>query len=291
MNTNHYGNVPETPLAYRPLIRRLQRRRRCVVALIIVAYVFVLFIGLPIHIELAGKVLVSLEGIGIGRFIALFFLVTVAGLLTYSSVMIPVFQSLTVACDPERSLALHRALVRNEPLRSLAVSDALFFLGRYGEAAAALGALPASIAKRCAPAMAYNRVRCAFMLGDMAALSAACAALSQACEPLLAGRGRRAAQCRLMLAEAALMQALSDTAAEDAHIRRLAAELPKTDPAQINVGFFCFLHGLAAYRLQDTEDKIYYLRRTCEIMPKTAIAAEAARYLRGISEGGEGQAL
>lgn len=275
---------------YLPLLRRIRRRRAVVALLAVVAYLLLLALGLPLYLEWMGEVVISREGMPPVLLALSILLILVIHFFAYAAAMSPVYLALTAECDPEKYLVLQSAFVRTEPQRSASFSDGLFFLGRYREAAVAMDSLSPSLAKRNEALILYNRARCAFMLGDLAALSAARAALPPACESHLAKGGKRAAHCRIMLAEAALMQALSDTEAEDAHIRRLAAELPKTDPAQINLGFFCFLHGLAAYRLQDTEDRIYYLRRTCEIMPKTAIAAEAARYLRD-TDGGGGASL
>lgn len=290
---NSANNKKGRPLAafdelkepYLPLLRRIRRRRAVVTLLAVVAYLLLLALGLPLHLEWMGEVVISREGMPPVLLALSFLLILVIHFFAYAAAMSPVYLALTAECDPEKFLVLQSAFVRTEPQRSASFSDGLFFLGRYREAAVAMDSLSPSLAKRNEALILYNRARCAFMLGDLAALSAARAALSPACESHLAKGGKRAAHCRIMLAEADLMYALASPEAEG--LAALSAALPTEDAARINLGFFSFLHGLAAHRLGRTEDKIYYLRRAAEMMPRTAIAAAASQYLATPAESEE----
>ena len=259
-------------LTYEPLIKRIKRRRRWVLALLVVAVLALMLFGTPFSLVLFGETQIAGAGLHPIAVLLLFLLCMVVGTFAYAIASLPIYTAMDVECDPEKQLILNAALSKQTNIQTVMLyANDYFYLGRYPEAIGYAQKMAEHRNERIALTGYLQLARCYYFLGDSASLHQASAEFGRRLSGAVKMKPKPMAVHRSMEEVLCLLCALADHDAEA--IGRIGAAVKPWNALKQTECFVHYLKGLCALRIDDRDEAVFRFKTVREIAPKTVFAA------------------
>ncbi len=265
---------------YRALIAKIQRRRRIVLALDIVALIVFLFSTGTNTTIYADGTIVTKPGLHPvwQAFFAL--LILFVGVIAYAAVSSPILGALNQECDPEKHLVLNQMLNKPKNQESQ-YAAAYLYLGVFPKAIEYADQL---IAKKKVPFVLGGllyRARCAFFLQNYDLLKQDVAQYEFTLQTAKKLKQKARLEYQKILPSLHLLCALADEDTERIETLRHATMV--WGNFKITEGYVNYIKGLAALQVNDKKEAIYRLMSVADCCPKTVLGRLANERLETLS--------
>ena len=154
---------------YDGLIKKIQRKRKTVIVLTIIAVLITITACSPIYIGFLDKTIIDYKGINPVITVLLVLLLFFCELIAYVFVSTPLTTSMDIECDPEKHLTLNTVLNKQKNKDHIYAVDFIYM----GNFEAALNYANKMVANGKPPMQIiglFNKARCEFFLGDFDSL-------------------------------------------------------------------------------------------------------------------------
>lgn len=267
---------------YEPLIKKIKRKRRWVLALTIVAAALVFLFTSSSKIEVMGETVFRYEGLHPLLSIVLLFLCLFVGMVVYAAVSLPLQTAMDQECDPEKQLILHMHLNKQKNIDHIYATDYLY-LGNYAQAMQHACNMMRSPNEEMVLAGIFIQARCDFFTENYEALKVTAANY----ERVLVTSQRLKPKARAAYQKIGnilyLMRAVADGDAEG--IDRLRVTVESWNASKATEGFVNYVKGVAAFRINDRDEAIYRFKSVKEACAKTVLARLSDWYLSRMNAG------
>ncbi len=260
---------------YSALIKKLKTRRNivliigcivlCCITLQFIRF-YMLFKGLHIKDIVSYEMLFPLFAIS-------FWLVAFFMGVAKAAVMLPIQNSLTKECDPEKYMVLSAEFAKTSKL-DLAYATSLIFMGDFRKAVYHAERL--TFNKRYAATGAFNKARCEFFMGEFGAMRKTIQQYDYVATNIKMNEKNRVATEKIKKV-LELMIALSENDKEKIELYR--HEISVWNEGKAIECFIYYMKGLAAYKLEDREECLYRFMYVKENGPKTFFGRSAEEHL------------
>ena len=269
-------NVNLQDIQYDGLIKSLQKKRRRVIALTVIAVLAVLLFASSTQLEIGGETVVSYSGWHPVLTIILILFCIAAGLMAYVAVSTPLTTSLESECDPHKHLILNAKLNKQKNMDAIYAADYMY-LGIYEEALKYTDRMIATDKKSDVLIGLFNRARCEFLQGDCEGLRQTVNRYSDTLS-----KGKELGTKSLLVSQKMnrvlhLMCALLEDDADKIDVLR--ENVKAWSSSTMSQGFVNYLKGVAAYKVEDEQEAIYRLKFVEEFCSKTVLGSLAEEYL------------
>ena len=133
MSNHENGGILMNESKYVALIEKIQKRRKWVVALTVIAIILIVLFASPSKIQVMGETVKESQGLHPVFIVILILLCFSFELIAYALVSMPLSTSMDVECDPEKQLILNKHLNKQKNIDHVYAQD-YFYLGNYAEA-------------------------------------------------------------------------------------------------------------------------------------------------------------
>ncbi len=268
---------------YSELIAKIKKRRRWVIAIMVVALIAIMLFSGSSYIEVMGEPVVDKAGLHPAVTVLLILLCFIVTFIAFSAVSIPLFSSMDQECDPEKQLILNMHLNKTNS----ADVDAIFacdylYLGMYIECMNYAKKLVATGKELPVLTGLFCKARCEFLMGDFASFGQTAsdyAATLSGCKKLKAKQLEAHQKIGEVLR---LMFAISS--GDAATINELRGRIEPWAQSVAIEGFINYVKGLAAAQIGDKDEAVYRFKSVKERCSKTVFASLADQHLAGLSE-------
>lgn len=261
---------------YSDIISKIQRKRKLVIALTIVAVLLVLLLTTPTQLEIMGETIIDYKGLHPVLIVLLVLLCFFIEMIAYAAVSLPLNTSMDQECDPEKQLILNMHLNKQKNIDHIYAVDYLY-LGNYEESIKYAGKMIQSSNEQMILAGVFNQARCEFLLGDYDLFRKTATQYESklsSCQKLNPKTKIAYQKINDILC---LMCAISDNDIEKTNNIRGNIEVWNTSKA--TEGFVNYIKGIAAYKVDDKEEAIYRFKLVSENCSKTVLAGLSEEYL------------
>ena len=261
---------------YNELIAKIQRKRKWIISLTIVAVLLVLLFATPTQLEIMGETIIHYKGLHPILIVLLVLLCFLIEIIAYAVVSLPLNSSMDQECDPEKQLVLNINLSKQKNIDHIYAVDYLY-LGNYAEALKYAEKMTQSSNKQMVLIGLFNQARCEFFLDNYDSFRSTVTEYESklsSCQELKPKIKIVYQKIRNILN---LMCAISDNDAEKIDELRNNIEIWNTSKA--TEGFVNYIKGIAAYNADDKEEAIYRFKLVKENCSKTVLAGLSEEYL------------
>lgn len=266
---------------YVALIEKIQKRRKWVVALTVIAIILIVLFASPSKIQVMGETVKESQGLHPVFIVILILLCFSFELIAYALVSMPLSTSMDVECDPEKQLILNKHLNKQKNIDHVYAKD-YFYLGNYAEALKYADKMIQSPNEQTVLVGLFNRARCEFFTEDYEAVQQTAAQY----QSKLSSCQKIKPKIKLTYQKVGhvldLMCAISENDVEGMNALRGAIEAWNTLKA--TEGFLNYLKGLAAYKANDSEEAIYRFKAVQEACSKTVLCELSDHYIQSLRD-------
>ncbi len=267
---------------YEPLIKKIKRKRRWVLALTIVAAVLVLLFTSSHETEVMGETVISYEGLHPAVTVVLLLVCWFVGMVAYAAVLLPLQTSMDQECDPEKQLILNMHLNKQKNIDHIYAGDYLY-LGNYAQAMQHACNMMRSPNEEMVLAGLFIQARCDFLTENYEALKLTSANYERALLTSQRLKPKVKAVYHKINNILYLMRAVADGDLES--VNRLRVTVESWNNSKATEGFVNYVKGVAAFCVSDREEAIYRFKTVKEACAKTVLARLSAWYLSRMNEG------
>ena len=265
-----------TDSKYSDLIVKIQKKRKFIIGLSIVAVLLVLLFTTPTQLKIMGETIVDYKGLHPVLIVLLVLICFFVELIAYAVVSLPLNTSMDQECDPEKQLILNMNLNKQKNVDHIYAVDYLY-LGNYQEALKYAGKMIQSSNEQMILAGSFNQARCEFFLGNFDSFHQTVAQY----ESKLSGCQKLKPKTKIAYQKInnilSLMLAIADNNAEKINEFRSNVEIWNTSKA--TEGFVNYIRGVAACKVGDKEEAIYRFKLVKENCSKTVLSGLSEEYL------------
>lgn len=268
-----YWMPPSTE--YDTLIKSIQRKRKMVIVLTIIAVLFTITACSPIRIEAFDNIIVDYKGIHPIITALLVLAIFILELVMYAVVSSPTTTSMDIECDPKKHLILNDSLNKQKNKDYIYAVDYIY-MGNFEAALYYANKMISDNSPSTVTIGLFNKARCEFFLGDFDSLKATVTQYKTVLSNMK-NINQKAKDIYMKIQNSMdLLIAISDKEAEK--ISALSNIEPWNN-SKATQGYITYLKGVAAYILKDEKESIYrfmYVKENCE---KTVFAQLSEQYL------------
>ncbi len=261
---------------YNELIRKIQRKRKWVIALTIVSVLLVLLFTTPTQLEIMGEKIIDYKGLHPVCIVLLVLVCFFIELIAYAIVSLPLNTSMDQECDPEKHLVLNTHLNKQKNIDHIYSVDYLY-LGKYEESIKYSEKMIQNSNEQMVLIGLFNQARCEFFWGNYESFkqTAGQYALRLSNSQKIKPKVKLAYQKINNILN--LMSAISENDVEKINALRSTIEVWNTSKA--TEGFVNYIRGIAAHKADDKEEAIYRFKLVKENCSKTVLAGLSEEYL------------
>lgn len=275
-NKREYNmNQPIQTNEYDALIKKIQRKRKIVIVLTIIAVLITIIACSPIYIGFLDKTVIDYKGINPVITVLLVLVIFFCELIAYAFVSTPLTTSMDIECDPEKHLTLNTVLNKQKNKNHIYAVD-FIYMGNF-EAALNYANKMVSGNK---PAMQiiglFNKARCEFFLGDFDYLKLTVKQYENALYNMKKIDQKTKAVYDKIQKTMNLLIAIADKDKEKICVFR---DIEVWNNSKATQGYIHYLKGVAAYITEDKEEAIYRFMSVKENCEKTVLSKMAEQYL------------
>lgn len=255
-------------------IKKLKRKRRIILCLHIVSLIAIIAFCFPTKFEFMGNV-IEHQGIGIVLTIALMIACSFIVLMAYAIVLAPLNNSMIQECEPEKNLAINKALNKSKNRNAMLSMD-YFYLGHYEESIMYANKDVESHNEALALTGLFNKARSLFFLEGEGFYKIAdeYEAKLLSCKKLKPKVKNAYEEINNVLY---FMRAIAQNDTEKmSELLKTVKPWNTSKPTEYYVNY---IKGLAAYKLNDTEEAIFRFKTVKEGIPSSALSDLADNYL------------
>lgn len=266
---------------YSDLITKIQKKRKWVIALTIVAVLLVILLTSPIKLEVMGETVVDYKGLHPVLTILLVFLCFFIEIVAYAMVSLPLNTSMDQECDPEKHLILNSSLNKQKNIDYVYSVDHLY-LGNYTESIKYAEKMIASANEPMVMVGLFNKARCEFLAADYDTFTQTASQYSNTLSKCRKIKPRAMVEYQKISRVIDLMLAVSKDDLDT--INKIRSNIEVWNASKATGGFVSYIKGIAAYKANDKEEAIYRLKAVEEHCSKTILARLAAEHLDLLKE-------
>ena len=256
-------------------IKKLKRKQRTIFWVDIIALIIIVFSGGPLEFEFMGSV-IEYQGIGFFAMVALIILCTGITVIASAISLMPLNTSMLQECDPEKNLALNKALNKGKHIDNICAMD-YFYLGHYEDAIIYSGKGIESHNEAIALTSLFNKARGLFFLEGYEAFYKVAdeyEAKLLSCKKLKPKVKNAYEGINNVLY---FMRAIAQNDTEK--MNELLKTVKPWNTSKPTEYYVNYIKGLAAYKLNDTEEAIFRFKTVKEGIPSSALSDLADNYL------------
>ncbi len=255
-------------------IKKLKRKRRIILCLHIVALIAIIAFCFPTKFEFMGNV-IEHQGIGIVLTIALMIACSFIVMMAYAIVLAPLNNSMIQECEPEKNLAINKALNKYKSRNAMLSMD-YFYLGHYEESIVYANKYVESHNGALALTGLFNKARALFFLEGEGFYKIAdeYEAKLLSCKKLKPKVKNAYEEINNVLY---FMRAIAQNDTEK--MNELLKTVKPWNTSKPTEYYVNYIKGLAAYKLNDTEEAIFRFKTVKEGIPSSALSDLADNYL------------
>lgn len=261
---------------YSELIKSIQKKRKVVIVLTVIAVISILLFATPTKVEILEETVIDFEGLHPVLIAVLVILCFFIELVAYAIVSLPLNTSMEQECDPEKQLILNQHLNKQKSIEHIYAVDYLY-LGDFEECIKHSENMINSDNKQMILAGLFNKARCGFFLGENELLKES----ADRYEKELLNFEKANAKLKIAYAKISnaliLMCAISEK--DTVRIQELYPSLECWNTSAATEGFVNYIKGLSAYSVEDKEEAIYRFKLVLEKCSKTVLAKLSEEYL------------
>lgn len=261
---------------YSDLIAKIQRKRKWVIALTIIAVVLVVLFTTPMKIEVMGDAVVDYKGLHPVLTVLLVLVCFFVEAIVYAVVSLPLNTSMEQECDPEKHIILNMRLNKQKNIDHIYAADYLY-LGNYSESLKYSGKMIKSSNEQMVLAGLFNRARCEFLLGDYECFCQTADEFESRLSSPLKLNSKIIITYQKINDVLKLMRAISENDVEK--INELRGNIDVGNASRAVEGYLNYIRGVAAYKVEDREEAIYRFKSVRENCFKTVFAKLSDEYL------------
>lgn len=264
---------------YDALIKKIQRKRKFVIVLTIIAMLIALAVCQPIHIETFNKVIVDYKGINpiFATLIILFILF--CELVAYELVSTPLTTSMDLECNPQKHLTLNVVLNKQKNIDHIYATD-FIYMGNFEAALNYANKMIASDKPAMMITGLFNKARCEFFLGDFNSLKTTVKQYESALNNMKKLNQKAKDAYNKILKTMNLIVAISE---ENKEAISNFSGIEVWNNSKATQGYINYLKGIAAYMAEDKKEAIYRFMSVKENCEKTVFAEKSQQYLLKMS--------
>lgn len=255
-------------------IKKLKCKRRIILCLHIVALIAIIAFSSPIEFEFMGNV-IEHQGIGIVLTIVLMIACSFIVMMAYAIALAPLNNSMLQECEPEKNLAINKALNKSKNRNAMLSMD-YFYLGHYEESIVYANKNVESHNGALALTGLFNKARALFFLEGEGFYKVAdeYEAKLLSCKKLKPKVKNAYEEINNVLY---FMRAIAQNDTEKmSELLKTVKPWNTSKPTEYYVNY---IKGLAAYKLNDTEEAIFRFKTVKEGIPSSALSDLADNYL------------
>ncbi len=264
---------------YDALIKKIQRKRKVVIVLTIIAVLITITVCSPMYISFLDKTVMQYEGINPSITVFLVLLILFFELIAYVFVSTPLTTSMDIECDPQKHLILNTVLNKQKNKDAIYAVD-FFYMGDFDTALYHANKMVAGNKPVMMIIGFFNKARCEFFLGDFDSLKVTVEQYENAlCKIKRINQRSRDAYKKIQKT----MYLLIAIAENDEEKISAFCNVEVWNNSKATQGYINYLKGIAAYNLNDKKEAIYRLMHVKENCEKTVFAQLAEQYLSNLS--------
>ena len=261
---------------YSELIAKIQKKRKWVTGLTIVAVLVVLLFTTPTHLEIMEETIIDYKGLHPVLIVLLVLLCFFVELIAYAAVSLPLNTSMDQECDPEKQLVLNMHLNKQKNIDHVYAMDYLY-LGIYEESLKYAEKMIQGSNEQMVLAGLFNKARCEFFLDNYDAFRSTVAEY----ESKLLSSQKLKPKVKVVYQKINnilnLMLAIVDNDAKK--INEYKSSVQVWNNSKATEGFVNYIRGISAYKTDDKEEAIYRFKFVKENCSKTALFGLSDNYL------------
>ena len=260
---------------YDDLIKKIQRKRKTVIVLTIIAVFITITACSPIYIGFLNKTVIDYKGINPVITVLLVLLIFFCELIAYAVVSMPLTTSMDIECDPEKHITLNTVLNKQKNKDHIYAIDFIYM----GNFEAALNYANKMVSSNKPPMIIiglFNNARCEFFLGDFDSLKLTVKQYENTLHNMKKINQKSKAAYDKIQRTMNLLIAIADKDKERIGIFR---DIEAWNDSKATQGYVHYLKGVAAYIMGDKEEAIYRFMSVKENCGKTVLAKFAEQYL------------
>lgn len=252
-------------------IRKIQKRRKCVIILTIILLVAVVLLTRAFNIEILDKTVFSTKGIHPAFTVLLVLLVLIFEIVAYAIVSMPLTSSLDVECDPGKYLALNAALTKKNKLVPIYTAG-YFLMGEFTQAMVYAAQMIASGKPAWSILGLFYKARCEFLSGDYEAMKITVQQYEGAVSAIKNNKVYQKYHNFMIL-----MCAIADNDKDKINVYSKSIQVWKNSKAV--EGYVNYLRGISACYIGDKQESIYYFMAVKKNCDKTVLSQLADEFL------------
>lgn len=264
---------------YSAVIKKIQRRRKWVMALTLIATLSILIFCTPVHFEVMEETVIESKGLHPVLLVLLILLCFWIEIIAYALVSTPLTTSMDRECDPEKQLVLNMLLNKQKNKDSIYACD-YFYLGVYAKAIEYAENMIKNPKEQYILVGLYQKARCEFFLGDYEAFRQTALLFESKLLGAKKIKPKLMAAYEKMNMTLHVMGAISEDNVEI--IQKTRNLIEPWNMSKATEGFVYYLKGLCAYKLDDKEEAIYRFKFVADNCFKTVLATLSNEYLSSL---------
>lgn len=256
-------------------IKKLKCKRRIILCLHIVALIAIIAFSSPIEFEFMGNV-IEHQGIGIVLTIVLMIACSFIVMMAYAIALAPLNNSMLQECEPEKNLAINKALNKSKNRNAMLSMD-YFYLGHYEESIVYANKNVESHNGALALTGLFNKARGLFFLEGYEAFYKVADEYEVALLKAKKLKPKMKDAYEKINRMLYFMRAIAQNDTEK--MNELLKTVKPWNTSKPTEYYVNYIKGLAAYKLNDTEEAIFRFKTVKEGIPSSALSDLADNYL------------
>ncbi len=260
---------------YNDLIKKIQRKRKVVIVLTIIAVLITITACSPIYIGFLDKTVIDYKGINPVITVLLLLLIFFCELIAYAVVSTPLTTSMDIECNPEKHITLNAVLNKQKNKDYIFAVD-FIYMGNFEAALTYANKMIASNKPSMIIIGLFNKARCEFFLGDFDSLKLTVKQYETSLYNMKKINQKAKDVYEKILKTMNLLIAIADKDKEKIGVFR---DIEVWNNSKATQGYIHYLKGVAAYIMADNEEAIYRFMSVKENCGKTVFSKMAEQYL------------
>lgn len=260
---------------YDALINKIQRKRKTVIILTLIAFLIIITVCSPIYIEFLNEVIIDYKGISPVITVLLVLLILFIELIAYALVSSPLTTSMDIECDPQKHFVLNATLNKQKNKDHIYAVDFLY-MGNFEEALNYSNKMIVSNKPAVAIIGLFNKARCEFFLGDYDSLKLTVKQYADALNNLKKINQKTKDLYNEIFKTMKLLVAITEKNKEEIS-NYIGIEAWNNSNA--TEGFINYLKGIVAFIAEDKEEAVYRFMSVREKCKKTVFSEKSQQYL------------
>lgn len=269
------GSIIMSESKYSDLIAKIQKKRKLVIVLTLVAVLLIFLFATPSRTEM-GETIIERKGLHPVLIVLLVLLCFFIEMIAYVAVSLPLDTSMGQECDPEKYLILNMHLNKKKNIDDIYAVGYLY-LGIYATALTYAEKMINNSNELFALTGLFNKARCEFFLDNHDAFRSTVAEY----ESKLLSSQKLKPKVKTVYQKINnilnLMLAIVDNDAEK--INECRSSIENWNKSKATEGFVNYIRGLSAYKADDKQEAIYRFKLVKENCSKTALFGLSEEYL------------